>query len=64
MNTYFDMNSDRGRFRDHGTFWLAFIALVIVSAIAAAAVFATVGLPAAAGMICVEISLAMYGAIR
>jgi hypothetical protein len=64
MNTYFDVNPGRGRFRDHGTFWLAFVAVVVLSAVLAAAVFTTLGLPAAAGFVSAEIALAMYGAIR
>jgi len=66
MNTYFDrdMQRSRGRFRDHGTFWFAFIALVVLSLVAATVVFATIGLPAAAALIVSELSLAMYAAIR
>lgn len=64
MNTYFDIDPGRGRFRDHSAFWIAFFAIVVVSMVVVATVFATIGLPAAAGLIATEIALAMYTAIR
>lgn len=64
MNTYFEPQRSRPRIRDHSAFWLAFLGVLLVGLFSIATVFATVGLPAAAGLLCAELSLALYAAIR
>ena len=46
-------------FREHGTFWLAFLALVVGGLIIAGVAFVTVGIAAAAFILCLELTAAL-----
>ena len=46
-------------FREHGTFWLTFLAVVVAGLVVAGAAFATFGLAAAAFILCLELTTAL-----